>query len=240
MPFTFLSHQAPVLPFKRLFPRLDGVALVAGSAMPDFAFAFSRHVNVPSHEGAMFFLWNLPLSVAAAYALRHAFLPVYAPLAPLAAFRGFARASERRPSLFLTCISGLFGAFNHVFVDQFTHDSLLGPRWFPRLYALPAPEPFRDISQLLQVLLSVVFAPVALLLLARIGRAKIAEAGEPPPLAAAARRRRWWALAVAVAAGAVAAVPTPGAGFATPVLRGATAFFAVALLFGGAFRARST
>lgn len=240
MPFTFLSHQAPVLPFKRLWPRMDGVALVAGSAMPDFAFAFSRHVNVPSHEGAMFFLWNLPLGVAAAYALRHAFLPVYAPLSPLRAFRGFAHVSRRRPSVLNMGISAIFGAFNHVMVDHFTHENALGPRWFPRAYALPVPEPFRDLAQLLQVVLTVAFAPIALVLFAKIGRKKIDEYGDLVPLSSADRRARWAVLGAAVFLGALAAIPTPGSGFATPVLRGATTFFAVAILFGGAFRQRST
>ncbi len=240
MPFTFLSHQAPVLPFKRLWPRMDGVALVAGSAMPDFAFAFSRHVNVPSHEGAMFFFWNLPLGIAAAYALRHAFLPVYAPLSPFRNFRGFAQVVRRRPSIFNTSISAIFGSFNHVMVDHFTHENALGPRWFPRVYGIHVPEPFRDLAQLLQVVFTIAFAPIALALFAKIGREKIGEFGDVSPLSPADRRARWAVLGAAVFLGALAAIPTPGSGFATPVLRGATTFFAVAILFGGAFRQRST
>jgi len=39
MPFTFLSHQAPVLPLKIAAPRwFDGTALVLGSMAPDLFF----------------------------------------------------------------------------------------------------------------------------------------------------------------------------------------------------------
>jgi len=37
MPVTFLAHQAPVLPLKRRWPQLDGVAMVAGTVTPDLA-----------------------------------------------------------------------------------------------------------------------------------------------------------------------------------------------------------
>ena len=42
MPVTFLAHQAPVLPLKRRWPGLDGVALVVGSTVPDLARATER------------------------------------------------------------------------------------------------------------------------------------------------------------------------------------------------------
>ena len=43
MPFTFLAHQAPVLPIKARRPdRWDGLALVVGSMAPDLAYVVAR------------------------------------------------------------------------------------------------------------------------------------------------------------------------------------------------------
>ncbi len=131
MPFTFLPHQAPVLPLlgrgRRTARRIDGVALVVGSMAPDLfyvasgtPFAFDSHALVP-------LLWtSVPLTVAVCVVFRRWVarpLAAHLPDAGVLHLRDFGTVARRRPALSVTVVGALVGAVSHIALDSFTHSS---------------------------------------------------------------------------------------------------------------------
>lgn len=133
VPVTFLAHQAPVLPLKRRWAGLDGVALVAGSMAPDLAVA-TQHATPrlllgqplwwDGHSVAQQFNWCLPVGLLLTFLLRRLVLPGLAPYLPdggtfhLQDLRLVARTRHR---WWVICGSVLIGSFSHILVDGFTH-----------------------------------------------------------------------------------------------------------------------
>jgi hypothetical protein len=129
MPFTFLAHQAPVLPFKWRWPRLvSGTGLVLGSMAPDFGyFLIGMSATRDWHRPNGVLLYCLPLSMVLYLAITRL---VAAPLArhvpDLGGFRlrdwAYLEAQPRTVGhLARVALSIAFGAGTHLAWDLFTH-----------------------------------------------------------------------------------------------------------------------
>src|SRR4051812_8093084 len=138
MPFTFLAHQAPVIPLKTRWPRLfSGTALVVGSMAPDLHyFLFQTLDPRPSHSVIGQFYYCLPLTLAIILLLNRV---VAAPLAAhlpdggsfhLRDLRALAAPMSMQEWL-RAADSALLGSFSHIFLDAFTHKRGAGMRWLP-------------------------------------------------------------------------------------------------------------
>lgn len=127
MPFTFLSHQAPVVPLKLVDAgRLDGVALVVGSMAPDLAYVvLGTSLTFDAHTVAAQVWFSVPVAILISSMLRRwvarplaAHLPAGGPLH----LRDYASVADSRHPLAVTALSGLLGGGSHIFLDAFTHD----------------------------------------------------------------------------------------------------------------------
>ena len=176
MPFTYGSHQAPVLALKLRWPdRFDGTAMAMGSMAPDWAYALtSTSLQFDAHSLWGVLLFCVPVSVLAAWVLRRvapvafAYLPS-PPGLPLGHLRVLGR---RRPALSMSATSARVGALSHVVWDLFTHDWQWGPRHIAWLRS-SAPAVLGRSSTwagMLQDVSTVVGAVVAALVLGRILR----------------------------------------------------------------------
>ena len=73
MPLTFPSHAAAVLPLKLWRPRwFDGVALVVGSAAPDFPYALDPYLKIHAHTWWGLVWFCIPVTIAVSWLVRRA------------------------------------------------------------------------------------------------------------------------------------------------------------------------
>ena len=133
VPFTFLAHQAPVLPIKRHWPRLDGVALVVGSAVPDLAAAtqnlpidylLGRPTWNDGHSWSQQYAWCLPVGLVLTWLIRRLIAPRIVPYLPdLGPFhlRDYALVGRNRHRWWTIASCVLIGSVSHVVVDGLTH-----------------------------------------------------------------------------------------------------------------------
>jgi hypothetical protein len=132
VPFTYLSHQAPVLAAAMRWPGVfDGTAMVFGSMAPDWAYAVDHTwLEFDGHS-----IWGVPafcvpMAVLASVVLRwvapvlFAYLPSPGWL-PLRRLRGLGR---RPPGWAISAASAFVGALSHVVWDMFTHNQRWGPQ----------------------------------------------------------------------------------------------------------------
>jgi hypothetical protein len=171
---TFLAHQAPVLPVKRRWPGLDGVALVAGSMVPDLAAATLRTTprylaGVPlwweGHTLADQWNWCLPVGVVLTLLLRRLVLPTLAPYLPDAGgfhLQDLRHVGRVRYRWWVIAGSILIGSVSHVLVDGFTHPTGWAVGVVPGLD--------RGVASVLQVAASVVLSAFAVWQMWLIGR----------------------------------------------------------------------
>ena len=174
VPVTFLAHQAPVLPLKRRWPGLDGVALVVGSMVPDLAVATLRSTprylaGVPlwweGHTLADQWNWCLPVGLALTVLLRRLVLPTLAPYLPDAGgfhLQDLRHVGRVRYRWWVIVGSVLIGSVAHVLVDGFTHPTGWAVGVVPGLD--------RGVASVLQVLASVVLSVVTVWQMWSIGR----------------------------------------------------------------------
>ncbi len=212
MPFTFLAHQAPVLPLTMKRPHLwDGLALVVGSMAPDLAKVSTGWGYGPLGLRLYFdghsVQNQLVLAVFAALLtviVRHAVLPVAPLVLPdrLGELRSSLLASgHRRPELWRTYLSALVGAVTHIVLDAITHVDgfvaqnvpFLSTPWFTVAGKEVA------LSKLLQYIATVVLGVWCVILLRRWW-------SQARPEVAPAILRRGGRVAVFVGAGLGAAV----------------------------------
>jgi membrane-bound metal-dependent hydrolase YbcI (DUF457 family) len=129
MPFTFFSHQAPVLPLKLWRPRwFCGTALVIGSMAPDFeSFVTGTHSREFGHTLLAQLWFCLPLTLALVWLVtRIVARPLAAALPEAGDFhlRDYRALAERRQDFrywLLAVLSALVASFSHLFIDAFTH-----------------------------------------------------------------------------------------------------------------------
>ena len=73
MPMTFPSHAAAVLPFKFARRRwFDGVALVIGSAAPDFPYSIAPYAQYNAHTWLGLLVFCVPVTVLLTWLTRRA------------------------------------------------------------------------------------------------------------------------------------------------------------------------
>jgi hypothetical protein len=131
MPFTFLPHQAPVVPLKIVAPRwFDGTALVIGSTIPDLVYPLdgtSSHFDAHAVPAQLWFC--LPVTLVLTVVMKKVIAaPLGTTLPDLGPFhlRDYARLSAwRLPrsvlGILIVVVSALIGSFSHIGMDQFTH-----------------------------------------------------------------------------------------------------------------------
>lgn len=244
MPFTFLAHQAPVLPLVLLRPRwFDGVALCVGSMAPDLSYVVSgtRHGFV-SHTGPALLWFCLPTTLLICALTRRAWPPLCAHL-PRPARARLTPFTGPAPALPITVISALIGAASHVLLDACTHPRGLGVARWPWLktVALQLGDRPVPVYSLLQGPGSLVLALLAVLCLRAIARRGAASA-DPPALATTTASRRCFAVVAAPGLGLALVVSLamwPIGGLPALILRGATLGF-VALVVAALLASRAT
>lgn len=129
MPFTFLAHQAPVLPLKLIRPAwFSGTALVLGSMAPDFEyFIRGEPISTMSHTLLGQVVFCLPTTLVAVVLVERVLaptLPSHLPELGLLHVRDYARLSRPARSFLgwlLVAVSALIGSISHIAWDGFTH-----------------------------------------------------------------------------------------------------------------------
>ena len=139
MPLTYVSHQVPALAAKLARPAwFDGTALALGSMSPDWPFALAgTRLETNAHNTRGVLLLCVPASVLGAVVARRLGPSVagYLPELPGLPLRRLSLLGSRQPSLAVTALSALAGAWSHVAWDSFTHDGRWGARRVPWLAA---------------------------------------------------------------------------------------------------------
>jgi len=216
LPFTYLSHQAPVLAIKRRWPAtFDGTALVVASMAPDWAYAlYGTRWGFEAHSLVGIVAFCVPVAVVAATVLRRIspVLFAYAPNPAALPLRQLRALAGRRPPLLTTAASAFVGALTHVTWDLFTHEDRWGPQHIAWLRSTVLTVSGHELgwAEALQMAGHVAGALLALWLLSRILTSGSFRAwyGLPDEVVAPAGGRpagavRFWAIA---ALGAVAGV----------------------------------
>jgi hypothetical protein len=226
VPFTFLAHQAPVIPLKMLLPRwFSGAGLAIGSMAPDFEkFIGGSAAGRYGHSLVGQLTFCLPLSLLVYWlATRVVAEPLARYLPDLGPLRlrdyPVALSAGRRPPWATLVVSILLGSASHVAFDGFTHADPRVVALFPFLAARSVVVAGRAVwllplLQLFATVLGAAGALVLMLLIAR-GRRALAWAGLPPTAVrhradarGAIRYWGWAAAATLLSSGASAVVET--------------------------------
>ncbi|MFN0030410.1 MAG: DUF4184 family protein [Acidimicrobiales bacterium] len=237
VPFTFLAHQAPLLPLARRWPaRFDGVALIIGSMAPDMAYVLAgSRLDVWAHDFPALVTFCVPVTLVVSWLVVSVLAPVVPDHLPdlggfhLRDLRGLAthRFGVR------SGLSALAGALSHVALDSFTHPW----GWFARNIAWYA-QPLGDATwlgapwtpfRLMQYLGHVGASGLCVLLLHRYGRQRwMTERAARVTRARTSLRSHLvlWIVAGAVTAAGLMWVMVDPAGVAPDVLRAAACAFA--------------
>jgi hypothetical protein len=210
MPFTFLSHQAPVLPLKMAAPRwFDGTALCIGSMAPDLNFIVrGTRFYFEGHELTTQLWFCLPLTLVLTWIVKRVVATPLGPHLPdLGAFhlRDYGRLGAWRTprdarGIGVVASSALIGSYSHVFLDSFAH----GDTWMVD-HVTPLQHHVADVRvlwygiraiyvyDLFQVGLSAVGLVVTVALVAVIGRRRMVcdWYPEPDPLQPTSASRAW-------------------------------------------------
>jgi hypothetical protein len=251
VPFTFLAHQAPILPAfgsgrRPLRWKVDGVALVVGSAMPDLLYVFSG-TSLAFNTHAFLTLWwtSIPISVVVAIAFRRVVagpLSVHLPQDELH-LRDYGTVAVRRPSLLSTLLCAAIGAYTHVLLDEPTHaDTWLAAHWSPlRWVVFTYGGHGYHVTSVLQYGLSVVLGCVTVWWLWWSGRRRLllADGARPPSYGSTATsaRRLWGCTAVGVVVGIALLVTTPHLGSPVAAFERAAAAMLLGLCLGAVWAA---
>lgn len=224
MPFTYLSHQAPVLAATMRWPgAFDGTAMVLGSMAPDWAYAVDHTwLEFDGHSIWGVLAFCVPVAVLASVVLRRvapvlfAYLPSPGWL-PLRRLRGLGRQG---PGWAMSAASALLGALSHVVWDMFTHNARWGPQHVRLLRSEALVVAGRGLSwaTVLQYASHVLGALVAVYLLSRILRSgAFGAAGDDaavPPGAV-----RFWVIATIGLLAGVAVAPLGDPTYAGQLIR---------------------
>lgn len=230
MPFTFLAHQAPVLPLVLLRPRwFDGVALCIGSMAPDLAYlASGTPCGFASHTAPALLWFCLPVTLVLTALSRRSAGSLLAHLPLSASTRAhLSPLSAPAPPWTITLVSAGIGAATHILLDACTHRRGLGVALWPSLksVALHLGDRPIPIYSLLQGPGSLVLALLAALCLRALARRATPT---PLPQATPASRRRF-TLVAALGLSLAVLVPLltiPMGGIPALVIRTATLMFA--------------
>ena len=191
MPLTFPSHAAAVLPLKLSRMRLDGVALVVGSAVPDLPYAVQPWIAVDAHAWWAIAWFALPVTLIATLIVRRIAASVAAHMPDLGPWHlhDYGAVSEHRRSLLMTVGCAAAGAATHLAWDVFTHPgigalnrtALAGQPWW----------------HVLQIASTTIGATVTVLLTLVIGRQRLLLV-DGPPTSIATSPLAFWSIAGSV------------------------------------------
>ncbi len=193
MPFTFLPHQAPLLPLVGGARRWDGVALVAGSMAPDLFYVTNGWGYGPlgialwfDGHAARNLPWVVLLAVVLTVVVRRAVMPVLPFALPDVGdldVRQYAAAARHRYPWWITVGSAAVGAVSHIVWDSFTHNDGAAVKAIPALGTSVAQLGARHvrIATLLQYGSSAVGVVAALVILRRLAAEGRIAHGEPVP-----------------------------------------------------------
>jgi hypothetical protein len=176
VPFTYFSHQAPVVAVKMRWPaHVDATAMAMGSMAPDWEYALNgSRLDFDGHGVLAVLLFCTPIAVVAALVLRRVapVLFAYVPSPSWMPLRQLRLLGTRRPSLPVTVVSALLGAVSHVVWDLFTHNDRWGARHIALLRSTAVSAFGHDLTwaKVLQYAGHTLGAAIAVLLLARILR----------------------------------------------------------------------
>ncbi len=185
MPFTFLAHQAAVLPLKWSRPRwFSGTALVIGSMAPDFEYFLRGEAwSSLGHTLAGQLVFCLPLTLACVWLVHHVIARPLAERLPdlgLLHLRDYAALETARLDASFwarAALSAVLGSLSHVAWDGFTH----GDGWAVlRIPALAEDVGGVPLYKLLQQGSTLVGTALTLGLLALIGRSREHDAPRLP------------------------------------------------------------
>jgi hypothetical protein len=225
VPFTFLSHQVPVVPLKLARPGwFDGTALAVGSTAPDLAYALNgTRAAVDGHTLAAQLWLCLPVTLAIVWLVRRvvaAPLAAHMPDAEPWRLRDYRLLAAGRHPLGITVASALTGSLSHVAIDAWTHRDgwVVARAGLLRTEVLTVGGTPVAVFKLLQYAGHVGGVALGVWLLWLLGRRRLLRRWNPavPPLlvATVASRVRLWA---PVAAAGVLAVVTGVLGLADGV-----------------------
>ncbi|MVU81452.1 DUF4184 family protein [Nocardia sp. ET3-3] len=224
--------------------RLDGVALVVGSAVPDASYPVAGFFSMPeTHALPALLWWCLPVGIIATAVIRWGAPQIAAHLPRLGAFDlpAYGVLGTVRYRWYVTCYSILIGAITHIFWDGFTHDPAGGHGWgvaeFP---ALLRPSPLgRPWWYLLQQTSTTAGAVLAVGLFYYIGRRGLLRTwhGAPPPVRRAPKR--FWLTTTLVAVLLLSLLPLMPLPFQPFVVGVRLLYLAALSLLAGAAATRS-
>jgi hypothetical protein len=199
MPLTFPSHAAAVLPLKLWRPRwFDGVALVVGSASPDFVYALEPYVQIRAHTWWGLVWCCVPATLVLTWLIRRAapIVSAHLPAGGRFALGDYGVLGTVKYRWYVTVGCAWLGALSHRLWDAVTHDRLDGVVRFPVL----STEAFagEQWSWVLQHGSTVVGAAVFVLVALRLGRRRTLIAWHGTPPRPQRRPRLFWGTAAAV------------------------------------------
>jgi hypothetical protein len=222
VPFTFLSHQGPVLGLKVLAPHwVDGTALAIGSMAPDLVFILGgTRFAIDAHRWGAQLTVCLPLTLVLCLVTRKVLaptVPAHLPDAGRFHLRDYDRLADwtlTPRTVAVAAVSGLVGSASHVALDEFTHGFGWGVARLPALrrvvFELPDLLSQRPVHvyDILQLAATVAGAAAAICALAYIGHRRLIRRWHPNPqhlpsstTVSRSRFRRAWRVSATAAAG---------------------------------------
>ena len=233
MPFTYFSHQAPVVAAKMRWPaRIDGTAMAMGSMAPVWEYALNgSRFDFDGHSLVAVLVFCTPIAVIAAMVLRRVapVLFAYIPSPPWMPLRQLRLLGGRRPPLSTTVVWAFVGALSHVIWDLFTHNDRWGAQHIAVLRSTAVSALGHDLTwaKLFQYAGHTLGAAVAVFLLAKVLRSGSLRRwyGLSPgpvaddPQAPNAGRVRFWTVALLGTAGGAAWAIAGASGLPALVVR---------------------
>lgn len=204
VPMTFPSHAAAVVPLKLWRRRwFDGVALVIGSAAPDFPYSLDPYLHYNAHTWTGLVLFCVPVTAVLAALTRRAAPAVVAHVPSRRfglrqfALRDYAVLAARRHPWYSTALSAWLGAASHRLWDMVTHASIDGGAI---RFAVLSTEAFAGQPwwRVLHYGSTLVGAGTVLMAARYIGRTGWLLDGGPAPVLPPTRPRLFWGVAAAV------------------------------------------
>ena len=123
MPLTFPSHAAAIVPLKLWRPAwFDGVALVVGSAAPDFPYALQPYVTIRAHVWWALAWFCVPVTMAVASLIRSVAADVAGRLPGY--WRDYAVLKTQTHPWYVTVACAYLAAVTHRLWDLVTHASI--------------------------------------------------------------------------------------------------------------------
>jgi len=216
VPFPLLAHQAPVLPLKLWRPRaFSTVALCVGSLAPDLEFLLSPEKPGIGHSLVGQLVFCLPITVLLTWLIARYVGPALASRLPRARRWRFEDLGSlvgpfsSRRAFGVVATSSLVGSLSHLLLDSFTHRDSWVSIWLPVVSrGVHVFGRRMAVTRLLQLVLSLLGAALALYMIDRLLARSPTDASDPAASRSPSpkRARGGWLLVASSVALAIAAV----------------------------------